>query len=216
MNSSYQAVIFDCDGVLVDTERLSIGTLHQMARELDIDISLNYAKRHYVGKSLDLVLNDLEARALAALPNDFEIEFRKRTFEAFKKHLKPIEGVKSLLQTLDLPKAVASNGPGFKMELTLGLTGLQAFFGEHIYSAYDIQKWKPLPDLYWFAAQKLNVEPSQCAIIEDSLPGVEAGLKGGFDVFAYCPDEKQEQNFKQIGAQVFSQMDQLKSLLIPD
>jgi HAD superfamily hydrolase (TIGR01509 family) len=208
----YKALLFDCDGVLVDTEPLSIGTLHKMALEQDIPISLEYALQNYIGKALAEVFADLEKQGAQKLPRDFESEFRRRSFEAFEAKLSPIAGVKELLNQVDVPMAVASNGPRFKMELTLGITGLQGYFGPHIYSAYDLQKWKPLPDLYWHAAQKLQVDPQDCAVIEDSVSGIQAGIKGGFTVYGFCLESRKEE-FAALGALPFQHMDELANLL---
>lgn len=213
LETNPKALIFDCDGVLVDTETISTATLHQMATENGVPLSLEETRHHYIGKALSVVFEDMEKRLGSKLPDTFENEFRNRSFEAFKSGLKPIEGIEDLLQEFEsFPKAVASNGPSFKMELTLDICNLKHHFDPHIYSAYTIQKWKPEPDLFWHAAKKLGYPPNQCVIIEDSQSGVQAAVAGGFKVYAFAPKEMWKA-YQELGAIPFDSMKELSNLI---
>lgn len=184
-----------------------------MAVEQGVPLSLEETQQEYIGQALSYVFEDMQRRLGSQLPDSFEKEFRRRSFEAFATDLKPIEGIEDLLQELaSMPKAVASNGPNFKMELTLEICNLKHHFDPHIYSAYDIQKWKPAPDLFWYAAQKIGYPPHQCVVIEDSQSGVEAAVAGGFRVYTFAPKHKWA-HFKSLGAIPFDSMKELKNLL---
>ena len=133
-------------------------------------------------------------------------------FNAFKKQIKPIDGIKEVLESLKLPFCVASSGPENKIRLNLEVTGLLPFFEDHIFSCYTIQKWKPEPDIYLWAAKTMGFKPSECLVIEDSLSGVEGAKRGGFDVFGYTEhDYKSELKSEATG--VFNDMKELLQMI---
>lgn len=179
-----RALIFDCDGTLVDSEpwlveaMLAEGALYGLpgsAREV-LD-----AQR---GAPMSRQIAVVAARSSQPLPADFEDRVRARMAGYFKAHLQPIEGALELVRGLQLPFCVASNGPRHKIELVLGLTGLLPWFEGRIFSAYDIGAWKPAPDLFLHAAQQIGCAPADCAVVEDSASGITAGLAAGMRVFA--------------------------------
>ncbi len=186
-----EAILFDCDGTLVDSERLANEVLVQYAQEFGIILSVDEAVKLFTGISMTETITNIERRATTPLPKTFLSELRTRTAAAFTQRLKPMDGAHSLLQQLTLPYCVASSGPREKIELSLTLTGLLNFFGTNIYSSYEIGSWKPEPDLFLHAAAQLGVPPAQCAVVEDSNPGIEAGLSAGMTVFAYQRDDLQ-------------------------
>ncbi|MBB1489925.1 HAD-IA family hydrolase, partial [Oceanospirillum sp. D5] len=100
--------------------------------------------------------------------------YRARTFETFKKEIQPIKGIKEVLENLKIPFCTASSGPENKIRLNLELTGLLPFFGDNIFSCYTIQKWKPEPDVFLWAAKTMGFQPNECLVVEDSVSGVEA------------------------------------------
>ncbi|RCW71273.1 HAD family hydrolase [Pseudorhodoferax soli] len=178
-----RALIFDCDGTLVDSEpwlveaMLAEGALYGLpgsAREV-LD-----AQR---GAPMSRQIAVVAARSSQPLPADFEDRVRARMAGYFKAHLQPIEGALELVRSLQLPFCVASNGPRHKIELVLGLTGLLPWFEGRIFSAYDIGAWKPAPDLFLHAAQQIGCAPADCAVVEDSASGITAGLAAGMRVF---------------------------------
>ncbi|KAA3635758.1 MAG: HAD family hydrolase, partial [Bacteroidetes bacterium] len=146
------------------------------------------------------------------LPPDFEQEFRRRSFELFKTDIKPINGVPELLEKITLPYAVASSGPMAKIKLNLKATGLIDKFGDNIFSSYDIGSWKPDPGIFLHAADKMGFPPSDCLVIEDSVSGVQAAQRGGFDVVALAQNHTYE-GLKKQGVKVIWNLDDLESLI---
>ena len=184
-----EATLFDCDGTLVDSERLTSEVLVAYAAELGVAIGLDEAVAEFTGAKMADVVASLERRAERSLPDGFVPEFRRRMALAFHDRLEPIAGAAELLAALSMPCCVASSGPREKIELSLRLTGLRHFFEDRIYSAYDVGRWKPDPGLFLHAARAMAVAPERCAVVEDSLLGIEAGVAAGMRVFAYGPGE---------------------------
>ncbi|GGD29186.1 HAD family hydrolase [Hyunsoonleella pacifica] len=183
--SKYKCIIFDCDGVLVDSEFIAISVLVNMANALGTDIDVKECLISFKGKSLKPCMDLISKHLGKPLPSNFESEYRKRTFEAFRKGMKPIKGVKHLVENLKIPFCVASSGPENKIRLNLEVTGLLPYFEGNIFSCYTIQKWKPEPDVFLWAAQTMGFKPKECLVIEDSVFGVNAAKAGDFDVFGY-------------------------------
>lgn len=190
----YKCIIFDCDGVLVDSEPIANQMLITMAAELGIRIDINFAIDHFIGKSLYTCMETISQYGKIKLPDTFEKEFRKRSFEKFKEELQPIPGIKNVLKKLELPFCVASSGPVNKIELNLKTTGLYSFFEGKIFSCYMVNTWKPEPDVFLLAAKTMGFDPKECLVIEDSLAGITAAQNGGFDVLAY----KSEFNIREL------------------
>lgn len=186
--ASIDAVIFDCDGTLVDSELLANATLVECLAPFGIRIRIEEAMQRYVGGRMADCVADIENRLGRKLPSTFVPELRARTAEAFKSHLKPVEGAFETLRELRLPVCVASSGPMEKIELSLSITGLARFFTQdRIFSAYDVGSWKPDPGLFLHAAHSLGVSPDRCAVVEDSLPGIQAGANAGMHTFWFRP-----------------------------
>ncbi len=183
-----RAVIFDCDGTLVDSETLSLAVLIEYAAEFGVRIGHQEAMEHYAGNELAVVFRDIEARLGSSLPDHFLDSFRERQIARLKKQLKASDGADELLSALQKPFCVASNAPVSKVNVCLQTTKLDHHFCEStIFSAYEIEKWKPAPDLFLKAAAEMNVAPEHCAVVEDSHFGIKAGLAAGMQVFAYRP-----------------------------
>ena len=183
--NKYKCIIFDCDGVLVDSEPISIQILVDMANSYGANIDLAYGMKHFKGSFFDACKQNIEQLTQKSLPDSFQDNYRELSFEAFKKNLKPIEGIKLVLDTLKIPFCVASSGPENKIKLNLELSGLLPYFEKNIFSCYAIQKWKPDPAVFLWAAKTMGFEPENCVVIEDSLSGVKAAKAGGFDVFGF-------------------------------
>ena len=181
----YKCIIFDCDGILVDSETITAKVLVSMAGDLGLPLDLEFVVREFLGKSLNDIMRYLDDRAKGRLPPTFEAEYRRRTFQAFKKELKPIAGIHSVLQNLKVPFCVASSGPLEKIRGNLATTGLIDRFQDRMFSCYDIERWKPDPAIFLHAASAMGFLPDECAVVEDSIVGVQAALAGGFDVFVY-------------------------------
>ena len=213
MSHKYNLVIFDCDGVLVDSEAISCGVIADQATSLGHPMSVEESMELFAGGSLDQAINYVEHKIGRKVPDDFEAIYRQRTYAAFEKELQPVEGIRSVLEQITLPKCVGSNGPKYKIELNLRITNLLHFFNDDLFSAYDIQRWKPLPDLYLIAAKAMGFEPKNCLVVEDSTHGVKAAKAAGMDVLGYSRSVKKQQELKKFGAFVFDDMAQLPQLL---
>lgn len=210
--SKYKCIIFDCDGVLVDSEPISNQVLVHMANEYGANINLEYAFKHFKGGSLYGCIEKIERLVHSKLPETFEEDYRDRSYEAFKKYIKPINGIEDVLNELDLPYCVASSGPRHKIELNLSLTGLLSKFKDNIFSCYDIQKWKPDPAVFIWAAETMGYQTEECLVIEDSVSGVNAAINGGFDVYGFTAHDYNNE-LKTKCTKVFNSMHDLKHLL---
>lgn len=208
----FSLVIFDCDGVLVDSEPLGLRVIIDSVREHGLEVTWADAMTHYRGAKMGEIVEDLSRRLGRALPDDFVPQLRARMAEVFRQELKPIPGVAEALDKIKLPICVASSGPREKITLTLSLAGLLPRFETRIFSAYEVKSWKPAPDLFLHAAAACGAAPASCAVVEDSLFGVQAGLAAGMNVFAYHPDGDGTE-LKSLGATIFRDMNQLPDLL---
>lgn len=210
--SKYKCIIFDCDGVLIDSEPIAIGTLVDMANHLGANINLKDALVNFKGKSLNACLSFISKRIDAPIPVNFEQDYRINTFEAFRNNIKPIKGIKEVVKNLTIPFCVASSGPENKIRLNLDITGLLPYFEGNIFSCYALQKWKPEPDIFLWAAKTMGFKPTECLVVEDSVSGVKAALAGGFDVFAYTAHDYKNE-LEGLATNTFSSMEQLKTII---
>jgi HAD superfamily hydrolase (TIGR01509 family) len=180
------AVIFDCDGTLVDSERLGNTVLVELLGEHGVGLTVDDSLRRFRGRRFADTLAEIERDFGVHLADGFAVELRQRVALAFSTRLQPIDGAAGMLQALRLPRAVASNGPPHQLELSLRVTGLIDHFGAHIYSAYEVGSWKPDPGLFLHAARRLGVRPASCLVVEDSAAGIAAARAAGIEVVAYC------------------------------
>ena len=208
----FDLVIFDCDGVLVDSEGIAETLLADMSVELGVRFDGPDEFRCLRGERFAKCLKWLEAEIGRPLPPDFEEVFRVRSRKRFERELKPISGVGELLQGLRNPFCVASNGPRDKIELNLGITGLLPMFEGRMFSAYELGVWKPDPRFYREVAASLGFEAARCAVVEDSAPGVSAALGAGMTVFQFLDGDEALPGAR-AGAHVFHEMSALADLL---
>lgn len=178
-------VIFDCDGVLVDSEQLANQALVDCLSDLQIVMTVDEANQKFKGRKLADCLVEIEDTKSCTLPQSFESVFRQKMSEYFESQLQPIEGIADAVKRIHHLKCVASNGPLQKIKRNLEIVGLQPHFGENIFSAYTIQKWKPEPDLFLHACRVMGSTPEHSIVIEDTEFGIQAALAGGFKVLAY-------------------------------
>ncbi|GAA3585400.1 HAD family hydrolase [Snuella lapsa] len=211
----YKCIIFDCDGVLVDSEEISNRVLIEMMDAIGVKMEMEYAMENFTGKSLNSILKYLEGQINRELPSHFEKEFRERTFKRFKTDLKPIKGIHTLLDKIKVPYCVASSGPTEKIKLNLTTTGLIGKFENKIFSSYEIGSWKPSPGIFEYAAREMGFKPSECAVVEDSIYGVIAAKRGGFDVFGFANGNNKSE-LENEGAIVFFEMEKLIDFLFVD
>jgi HAD superfamily hydrolase (TIGR01509 family) len=207
-----ELAIFDCDGVLVDSEPIANRVLSQalIAEGLDTDYAETTAET--TGLSMASVLAWAEGRLGRGLPAGFVERVQDATFAAFRRELAPVPGVSEALARIELPVCVASSGEIEKIRLSLGLTGLLERFEGRIFSAAEVARGKPFPDLFLHAAQTLGVAPKGCAVIEDSLPGVRAARAAGMTVLGYAGAGDQAA-LAAAGAHAFTDMAELPDLL---
>jgi HAD superfamily hydrolase (TIGR01509 family) len=179
-------VIFDCDGVLVDSELIFARVLGECLVEADLPATTEEALALGFGKNRVTLSAAVEARFGRPLSDEFFEAMRARTAFVLERELQPIPGVEELLNTLSLPRCVASNGHLERVRERLALTGLLRFFDPHVFSAIQVAAGKPAPDLFLFAARSLGARPGHCIVIEDSIPGVEAAVAAGMPVVGFC------------------------------
>ena len=185
-----EAVLFDCDGVLVDSERVAVECITEFAARYGARFEFEEALERFTGARMADNLRDIEARGNCKLPEDFEDNLRSHMAAEFESRLEPMDGAAALVESLDLPYCVVSNGPRAKMETTLRIAGLLEHFAGRIVSAYEVRVWKPDPGLFVHAARMLAIPPERCAVVEDSDYGIAAGVAAGMQVFALVPEER--------------------------
>ena len=208
----FELIIFDCDGVLVDSEAISNGILCDMINELGLAYSLEQTVAAFKGRSMASCYAIIAEQLQRPMPSDFDRRFRDRTFAAFARDLQPVPGIHAALANIPIPTCVASSGPHEKIRHNLELTRLLDRFDGRIFSASDVAHGKPAPDLFLHAARTFGIEPARCAVIEDSSLGVQAGVAAGMTVFGFAADSDRSQ-LRAAGATTFDAMSELPDLL---
>jgi HAD superfamily hydrolase (TIGR01509 family) len=206
-------VIFDCDGVLVDSERLAVRVDVRVLAALGWALSEREVVDRFVGRSHEFMVAEIEAHLGRPLADDWENPFQHLYREAFAAELRPVDGVVEALDGITSPTCVASSGSHDKMRYTLGLTGLYERFAGRIFSASEVAKGKPAPDLFLHAAGRMGVEPAACAVVEDSRYGVEAARAAGMLALGFAGGLTAAEQLRGPGTVVFSDMRELPSLL---
>ncbi len=168
-------VIFDCDGVLVDSEIISARMLRAEAASHGVDISIDHILDNYVGRSYPTVLAEIQAQFAIKLPDDFEDRYRALLLAAFEKDLQIMPDVCDVIARLNTPFCVATSSTPKRVAYSLKLVGLAEAFHGRIFTASQVALGKPAPDLFLLAAQTMGVAPQDCLVIEDSTLGVQAG-----------------------------------------
>jgi HAD superfamily hydrolase (TIGR01509 family) len=205
-------VIFDCDGVLVDSEPIANRVFANQLRRVHVEMSVDEVMGRFVGKTRSGCLQLASELAGRPLPDDFGLAWDAELFEALNE-VTPIEGVQDVLASLTIPYCVASNSIPERISLSLKAAGLLRRFEGHIFSASHVSRPKPAPDLFVHAARSMNAAPSRTVVIEDSITGVQAGLAAGMKVLAYTPDTEQQTSMREFGATPFSVMSEVAALL---
>ncbi len=210
-------VIFDCDGVLVDTERMVNASLAEMVSELGFPITGPDCQKRFMGRTLENVKEMVEGLIGRSLPADWPDQVRAQDMEVFKSGVPAVKGIAGVLDDLDnrnVPYCVGSSGKYQKMRTTLGSSGLLPRLEGKLYSAEDCAHGKPAPDVFLLAARSMGFEPASCVVIEDSVPGVEAARAAGMSVLAYVDDPASDRGaLSAAGATLFDDMNVLPKLL---
>ncbi|WP_342609470.1 HAD-IA family hydrolase [Vibrio tritonius] len=182
-----QCVIFDCEGTLVDSERLCCQVLQQLLVEIGVCLRLDEVMQHFDGgKSADILNQLLIATRTHADVDVLEVEYRRRTEALFKSELQPMPGARSLLDLLKKQRidvCIASNAPREKTAEILSITGLLPYFQNQIYSGFDANSWKPDPDLIHYCAMNMGYRLDECIYVDDTVQGVTAGVLAGVKTF---------------------------------
>ena len=192
----FELVIFDCDGVLVDSEKLAIQVDQEVLSELGWDISLEEIIHKFVGRSNSYLKSEIEQHLLIKLPDDWSKQLNDRYRNRFSSELKPVTGIFEALEKIELSICVASSGSIEKMRFTLGLTGLLSHFEKRLFSADQVKLGKPEPDLFLFAAQNMDTNPANCVVVEDSPAGIEGALRADMKVVAFSNGLVPEKNLQ--------------------
>src|SRR5215468_6847456 len=177
-------VIFDCDGVLVDSELLSCQCLMETLAEIGVEVTIEQALKLFLGRSTAAVTQYCIDRGRPA-PETFLPELRSRVRESFRRSLKPIPGIGALLSNFEAPCCVASSSDLDRVALSLTLTGLAEHFGDRLYTAQMVARGKPAPDLFLYAAAQMKAAPARTLVIEDSVSGVTAAKAAGMAVWGF-------------------------------
>ncbi len=229
-------VIFDCDGVLVDSEIISAQVTSDCLKAIGIDISAEYFLETYRGKSvadcIRMITEELSQQdSWKSLSNEQKAEqgasfwrqVQLQTLVVCEQQLEPIKGIMPVLNYLRdqrIPFCVASNGKHEKMRMTLAKTGIAPYVQGRVFSFEDVTRGKPAPDLFLHAAKALNVEPAQAIVVEDSLTGIQAAVAAGMRPLGYCPPNANGSDnillpeMRRLGAEVFFSMDELIPLIL--
>jgi HAD superfamily hydrolase (TIGR01509 family) len=177
-------IIFDCDGVLVDSELLSCRCLCEALAGCGIEVGVEETLDLFLGRSLDAVLEHYQALG-RSIPRHFSATLRAKVRKTFRSALCPIDGVGSVLEGLKIPHCVASSSALDRVALSLSLTGLARHFGDRLYTAQMVDRGKPAPDLFLYAARRMQADPARTLVIEDSASGVQAAKAAGMTVWGF-------------------------------
>ena len=214
-------VIFDCDGVLVDSEGLASRVESELTRELGLTLSVTEAHDLFLGKTVEGVLELIAERSGRKLSPSFVYNWAFATAQAFMRELRPVPEVRAVAEQLrarGMALAVASQSPLARVHFSLEVTGLAQLFGQHVYVTSMVPRPKPAPDVYLLAASRLGVRPQDCVVVEDSPAGAAAALAAGMRAIGYAPDHAVSDTAEAMhasGAMVIRSMPELLGLIPP-
>jgi HAD superfamily hydrolase (TIGR01509 family) len=178
-------LIFDCDGVLVDSELLANAALAKLMSELGHPMTTDEAVKVFGGLQLNDVLALAESLLSFPIPADVGAAAGQHLQEEFRRELRPVKGVREVLSSLPYPRCVASSSTRKRLQLSLEVTGLAELFGDRVFSAEQVEHGKPAPDLYLFAAGSVGARPADCIVIEDSAVGIRAAVAAGISAVGF-------------------------------
>jgi len=178
-------IIFDCDGVLVDSEIISCRAHAATLTRYGYPITPEQVFQRFLGRSVRQANLEVEAELGCALPDDYHTELQDEVYRCFEAELAPIPQIHQTLDQIELPVCVASSGSHQRMRISLGRTGLYERFAPHIFSASEVANGKPAPDLFLLAAKRMATPPARCLVIEDSVPGIAGARSAGMNVLGF-------------------------------
>jgi len=209
------AVLFDCDGVLVDSERLVCRVEAELLTRWGWPLTASEVRAQFQGRSFSSIARSIEQKLAGSLPDDWMYLWAMETAELFRAELCEVRGVRAVLEQLvgqGTPIGVASQSPLPRVRISLGVCDLARFFGTRVFSSSMVARPKPAPDLYLYAAAQLGEAPERCIVIEDSATGVRAAVAAGMRVFGYAADADAGA-LAAAGARPFSDMAELPELI---
>ena len=215
MNRSFESVIFDCDGVLADSEPLDNEIVSILLTKLGYAISPDEVRIKSSGLTDEAMWALFEGELAQPIPIKIKKRWEEMLIGKFRKRLLPMPGVVPVVKRLwsdNIPLSVASNGPLQRMTTILDILELTPYFHKRLFSSTMVREGKPSPDIYLLAASQTGESPSRCIVIEDSLPGVQAGIAAGMTVLGYCP-YGDVWGLRQLGIKTFNHMNDLIDLL---
>lgn len=187
--SRIDAVFFDCDGTLVDSEVICSKAYVHMFAQYGIELALEEVFKTFKGVKLYEIIDTISQEYDVNLPkSELEPIYRAEVARLFDCELEEIAGATALVEQIKVPMCIVSNGPVSKMEHSLGKTGMLHRFQDKLFSGYDIQRWKPDPALMYHAAEEMGVEVKNCVLVDDSMAGSKSGIAAGMEVFYFCAD----------------------------
>jgi HAD superfamily hydrolase (TIGR01509 family) len=211
-----QLVIFDCDGVLVDSEPISNDVLAKALTAHGLPTTMPQARREYQGMLMSEIVEQAQEKLGHALPDTWLADFERGRAEAFRRGLRAVAGAADAIARVKqagINVCVASQGKRTKTELTLGITHLRELFAENaLFSAHDVPRGKPHPDLFLHAAATMHAQPTHCTVVEDTPSGVTAGVAAGMRVLGFAADNSATA-LRQAGAHTFDSLSDLPGLL---
>jgi HAD superfamily hydrolase (TIGR01509 family) len=210
---AYELVIFDCDGVLVDSEPLSNRILAERLTAIGLPTTTEQSIQDYMGRSWKTDQEIIERRLGRPLPDGWVDAYHAEVIAAFGTELEPVAGIADALAAIELPSCVASSSAHPRIRAALEATGLLRHFEGRIFSATDVEHGKPAPDLFLHAAARMGAEPGACAVVEDSRYGVEAARAAGMHAFGYTGGLTPPERLAGPGTVLFDDMRQLPELL---
>ena len=181
----FDLVIFDCDGVLVDSETISCSILADNLTRIGFAVDLDYVNEHYLGRSFDVIKADYLRCVGRPLPHGFVDAWYCDLFAAFRRDLKPIDGAAEVLRRLTIPKCVASSSSPARLALSLEVTGLANLCGTDIFDASLVSRGKPSPDLFLYCAERMGAAPRRTLVVEDSITGIAAAAAAGMTAWGF-------------------------------
>jgi HAD superfamily hydrolase (TIGR01509 family) len=209
----FELVILDCDGVLVDSERIAVRVEAEFLAELGWPLSQAEIIERFMGRTAEYMDEAIEAHLGVRLPPDWKDQFQRRYLDAFVADLVPVDGVVEALDQITVSTCVASSGSHDKLRFTLGHTGLYERFDGRIFSGYEVANGKPAPDLFLHAAARMGADPARCAVVEDTLYGVMAARAAGMRTFGYAGGLSAPERLEGEATVVFEDMRALPRLL---
>ncbi len=178
-------VIFDCDGVLVDSEPISLACLTAGLNRIGVAIDVETVRARFAGTSMPSIMQHIAADYGVAAPDGFVEAVKAETLRAFDAELRAMAGAAEVIAALDLPTCVASSSDPVRLRHSLGLTGLLPLFEDRVFSSVEVARGKPFPDLFLHAAARMDYPPETCLVVEDSVPGVTAARAAGMRVVGF-------------------------------